>query len=143
MNTPDRKKFPARMESLYPSMDFVSSCAARQGFSGERIVQIQLALEEVLVNIFKYAYKGGDGEAEISCSLEEGDRFVMEIVDWGTPFDMAASPDPDITLDLDERKAGGLGIFFAKHLMDDVRYRRDGGQNILSLAIMKEKKGER
>jgi anti-sigma regulatory factor (Ser/Thr protein kinase) len=128
---------PAKLDSLYDFMDFVSSCAREQGFSNKRVSEIELALEEILVNIFKYAYKDCslDGEIEITCKLACANSFVIEIVDSGMPFDILSVREPDITADIDERQIGGLGIFFVKQLMDDVQYRREEDRNKLTLVI--------
>lgn len=137
MSVLSHKKLPAQLEYLQEFMVTVSSCAKEQGFSNKRIHEIELATEEVLVNIFNYSYPGGTGEAEITCTIE-GDTFIVEIIDEGIFFDITTVPDPDVTVDLSQREIGGLGIFFIKKLMDDVRYRRENNKNILSLVIKKE-----
>jgi serine/threonine-protein kinase RsbW len=134
------KKWPATFESFYESMDFVVSCAKAQGFSEERVGEIELALEEILVNIIKYAYQGKDeGDMEISCSEDEG-KLVVEIADAGVPFNILEAADPDITAEVEVRSVGGLGIYFVKQLMDDIRYRREGDRNRLTLVAGKSRK---
>ena len=130
---------PAKLDSLYESMNFVSSCAREQGFSEERINEIELALEEVLVNIFNYAYKESsiEGNVEITCRLGDAESLVIEIADSGLPFDILAVREPDVTAEIDERPIGGLGVFFVKRLMDDVKYRREAERNILTLMVRK------
>ncbi|HSB04077.1 MAG TPA: ATP-binding protein, partial [Thermodesulfobacteriota bacterium] len=64
-------------------------------------------------------------------------RFVIEIIDRGVPFDVTAIPDPDVTAGIPERETGGLGIFFMKKVMDDVRYRRENDRNLLTLIIQR------
>jgi len=131
--------WPARLESLYDALSFVSSCARSQGFGPERIGEIEIALEEVLVNIFKYAYEGKEKEeVEISCGEDDG-NFMIEIADSGIPFNMVAATDPDLTAGIEERPIGGLGIFFVKQLMSEVRYRREGGRNRLTLVVFKNR----
>ncbi len=97
------------------------------------------ALEEALVNIFKYAYPEGAEEVEVVCGVEK-DRLMIEVIDSGVPFDLTTLPDPDLVSDVDQRKIGGLGIFLIKKLVDDLRYRREGARNILSLVIQKGKR---
>ena len=142
MAIPATITFPAKLGSLYESMSFVSSCARELGFSNERISEIELALEEILVNIFNYAYKECDldGNVEITCKLADAQSFVIEIADSGVPFDILAVCEPDLTAEIDKRPIGGLGIFFVKRLMDDVQYRRDAGKNILTFIIRKKEK---
>lgn len=132
-------KLPARIEYLQTFMDFVSSCAGEQGFGQKKILEIELAAEEALVNIFNYAYKGREGEVEIICKLDNNKKFILEIVDSGVPFNVLSVEDPDITADISERQIGGLGVFLMKKLMDSVQYRYEDNKNILSLIVFKDK----
>ncbi len=58
-------------------------------------------------------------------------RFT--IIDRGRPFNMLEAPTPDLCADIESRQVGGLGIHFIRAIMDDVRYVRRGGCNILTL----------
>lgn len=129
---------PAKLENLERLMESVSKCARTQGFDQKKVNKIELAIEEVLVNIFNYSYPEKPGEVEINCKMENG-RFIIEIIDSGIPFDMSSLSDPDVTADVDHRKIGGLGVFLIKKLKDEVRYRRENNQNILNLIIKKDK----
>lgn len=133
-------KLPARMDSLHALMEFAAVCAKRQDFSPDRISEIELAVEEVLVNIINYAYPQGEGQIEITCSSDSRDQITFEIVDSGIAFNMLAYSDPDTTEEIEERRIGGLGIFFVKQLMDDVQYRRESDRNILTIAAAKNQK---
>ena len=134
-----QKTWPATLDSLYDSMEFVLSCASDQGLEKERIGEIELVMEEVLVNIIKYAYKGKDvGNMEISCSGDDG-KFIIEISDAGVPFNILEAADPDVTANVDERAIGGLGIYFVKQLIDEVKYQREKDQNRLTLTVFKKK----
>lgn len=136
-----KKTWPARLDSLYESLSFVLSCARQHGFGAERLSELELAMEEILVNIFKYAYRGAEtGEVDISCSDHDG-NLIVEVVDSGVPFNLLGASDPDITAGVDERAIGGLGIFFVKQLMDDVQYRREEDRNKLTLVARKNRKG--
>ncbi|MEN6347991.1 MAG: ATP-binding protein [Syntrophomonas sp.] len=137
MAKPSSVTLPGEMDSLYTLISFVTSYAGEHGFVGEKISAIELALEEVLVNIIKHAYKesGIEGTIEISCSKDDADSLIIEIMDSGMPFDIFSVREPDISADIDERQVGGLGIFFVKKLMDYVRYRREDDRNILTLVV--------
>jgi anti-sigma regulatory factor (Ser/Thr protein kinase) len=139
MAIPATITLPATLDSLYESMSFVSSHAEEHGFSDERISEIELALEEVLVNIFNYAYKdsGLEGNVEITCRLADAQSFVIEITDSGVPFNIFTVREPDVTAEIDKRPIGGLGVFFVKRLMDEVHYRREAEKNILTLTVRK------
>ena len=131
-----RLSMPAKLENLGRLIASVSDCAKAQGFQLEKISKIELAAEEALVNIFHYAYPERPGDVELVCQVDGG-CFIIEIIDSGIPFDVTAMPDPDVTAGIQERDPGGLGVFFIKKVMDEVRYRRETGRNILSLIIQK------
>lgn len=124
---------PAHLNSLQKSVAFVSSFTRKLGFDSRRLSEIDLCVEEVLVNIFNYAYHGEQGEVEISCRSGPEGTLTVKIVDSGIPFNILSSDDPDISANIDERHIGGLGIYFVKQLMDRVEYRRENNKNILSL----------
>ena len=63
----------------------------------------------------------------------DGDTAVLTFIDGGVPFDPLTRKAPDVTLSAEEREIGGLGIFLTRKLMDEVRYRREDGRNILTL----------
>lgn len=126
---------PAKLEHLGAFISSVTQAAESKGVSPEKIFDIELALEETLVNIMNYAYPGETGDIEVMCKSDNGEWFVMEIIDKGIPFDVLSVPAPDLTLDLSEREVGGLGIYFMKNVMDHVGYRREGGKNILEMKL--------
>lgn len=131
---------PARMESLERLIQFVAGHAETAGFAIHRIKEIELASEEVLVNIFNYAYPGTEGDVLIACRAEDG-RLILEFSDAGVPFNVLDVPDPDVTADIPERKVGGLGVFFVKKMADEALYRREGDRNILMLIFHKHRQG--
>jgi serine/threonine-protein kinase RsbW len=139
MNETTRKIMPATLDHLYEAMEFVVSFAEEQGFPPNRLMEIELSMEEALVNIIKYAYPDGNGNMEISCILNGQDQFVVEIADTGIPFNVLSVAEPDVTSGVEERKVGGLGIYFIKTLMDDVAYTREDGKNILKMTILKSR----
>jgi serine/threonine-protein kinase RsbW len=135
-----RIKLPAQLEYLQRFIDFVATCLREQESEKKRVYEIELATEEALVNIFKYAYKETNGDVEILCKVDDSKRFIIEIVDTGVPFNVLSVEAPDTTSDISERRIGRLGVFLIKEFMDDVWYRHEGNKNILSLIIGKSKK---
>jgi len=140
MLVPLKIKLPARMDSLHAFMEQANVYAEKHGFSPDRIKDIELALEELLVNIISYAYPEGEGPIEMTCRPDARNRLVFEIADSGTPFNMLAYGDPDTNAEIEERRIGGLGIFFVKQFMDEVHYRREDDRNILTIAVSKNRK---
>ena len=97
-------------------------------------MQLDVAVEELYVNIASYSYPEGGGSAQILLEPLEGPRGIaVTFVDSGVPFDPLAKPDPDVTLPAEQRQIGGLGIYMVKKSMDSVLYRYENGQNILRI----------
>jgi serine/threonine-protein kinase RsbW len=128
---------PARLENLEGLIQWVLKSAAHCGLAGEALFVVELVTEEAIVNVFSYAYPEREGDVRLRC-MEDGDRFVIEVIDWGIPFDVTILPDPDVTKPLEERPVGGLGVYFMRKMTDEMRYRRDEGRNVLTLFLIKE-----
>lgn len=133
----EKIKVPATSANLEKMIDFTVSFAQKQGFDKEAIGQIRLACEEALVNVVNYAHPGTEGTVEISCNTAQGRGIKIEIADAGMPFDPLSLPTPDTSLPMEQRKIGGLGIFMIRKNMNEVKYRRDRGRNILTLTKLK------
>jgi len=129
----------AKIEHLERLIDFVAGHAEMAEFTVNRINEIELAAEEVLVNIFQYAYPGTDGDVGIECRIEDDVRLILVISDNGTPFNILEVCDPDVTADISDREIGGLGVFFVKEMVDEARYLRQGNSNILTLVFNKDR----
>ena len=97
-------------------------------------MQIDLAVEEIFVNIANYAYNPETGPATVRVEVKpDGSVVSITFIDRGVPYDPLAKADPDISCTADERQIGGLGIFLVKKTMDDVRYEYVNGSNILTI----------
>ena len=122
-----------KIEAKIENMDAV------QGFINEHITacsekttnQILIAIDEIFSNISLYAYNLKIGIVTIRIEVRENIVIVFE--DEGIEYDPLASEDPDVSTSLEDRKAGGLGIFLVKNIMDSVTYKREGNKNILTL----------
>ena len=129
----DELHIAAKVENLDEVLAFAEERLEANGCSMKAQMQLTIAIEEIYVNIAHYAYGvEGGGDATIRFRTE-GRTAVFDFIDSGVAYDPLAKPDPDITLSVEERPIGGLGIFMVKKSMDDVRYERKDDQNILSM----------
>ncbi len=116
--------------------DFVH-CVLPEDVGQDIVFKIDLALEEVFVNICHYAYGDGCGRAFVKCALldsaEKGRVFLLEFRDCGVPFNPLEHSDPDLSLPAEERDIGGLGIVLTKKFMDSIEYRHEDGFNVLRM----------
>ena len=97
-------------------------------------MQVDVAVEEIFVNIAHYAYAPGSGQATIRVETSlEPKSVTVTFTDRGIPYDPLSKPDPDVTLSAEERQIGGLGIYMVKKTMDEMEYEYRDGQNVLRL----------
>lgn len=97
-----------------------------------QIFKIQLAVEEIIENVVRYAYENGSGFMEVSTE-KDGDTLIICFKDAGKPFNPLDKPDPDITMSATDRPIGGLGIYLCKQLMDELNYEYKDGCNTLTI----------
>jgi anti-sigma regulatory factor (Ser/Thr protein kinase) len=126
---------PASLDKLEAVQDFVSGYMAYLDFSPQACMHVEIAVEEIFVNIASYAYAPGEaGMAAIRCEADAGaGRLTVVFADSGAPYNPLDRPDPDVGLPLEERPIGGLGVFMIKRLMDAVYYRFEAGRNMLTI----------
>lgn len=124
----------AIIENLGEVLEFVDRQLEKCGCSMKAKLQMDIAVEEIFVNIASYAYAPETGQAVIRVDTDhDPGRVTVIFKDTGIPYDPLAKPDPDITLSSEQRQIGGLGIFMAKKSVDDIRYEYKNGENILSI----------
>ena len=128
------KTFPAKTDALSEVLGFVEETLESYECSMKNQTAICVAIEEVFVNVASYAYGEGSGDVTLDIGFDEANRDVtFRLIDQGVPFDPLKKPDPDITLAIEERQVGGLGIFIVKKTMDTVHYAYEDGKNILTM----------
>jgi serine/threonine-protein kinase RsbW len=94
--------------------------------------RLLLALDEILSNIIRHGCPQGSDTINVTFSME-ADMIEIEFVDSAGPFNPLEAPLPDTTAALEARQPGGLGIALVRAMMDDVRYERRDGRNVLTL----------
>lgn len=125
----------ARLDRLQEVLAFVDEQLEAADCPMRAQMQIDVAVEEIYVNIASYAYAPAVGPATIQLEMVESPRAVeITFIDAGIPFDPVARPDPDVTLSAEERQIGGLGIYMVKKSMDDVKYVRQNDMNVLTVS---------
>lgn len=126
-------KLKAEMESLSPLLEFIRDQAVEKQINPDEIQEVELACEEILVNVIQYAYSEDGGDVEIRVPDRKDGFFEIEITDSGEHFDFLSLPNPDTDSPLKDRISGGLGIHLARQMMDEVSYQRAGGFNKVNL----------
>jgi serine/threonine-protein kinase RsbW len=95
-----------------------------------------MAVDEACSNIIEHAYAARAGDIDLACRCPVAGQFEVVIRDSGQPFDPEEVPLPAVNTpaDLDNLNEGGLGLYFIRKLMDEVRFECVPGQgNILTM----------
>jgi len=112
------------VQNLEIIADFITQATQQSNLSEQDIFAIQLAVDEACTNIIEHAYADSPGDIHLTCELEP-DECIITLRDHGRPFDPEAIPPPNIDSGLEERRVGGLGLYFMHKLMDEVRFSFD------------------
>jgi sigma-B regulation protein RsbU (phosphoserine phosphatase) len=128
------RTFSAKLEALSDILGFVDEMLEKYECPMKIQTAVCVAIEEIFVNVARYAYENGSGEVELAIDFDEQSRAItFRMADSGIPFNPLNKLDPDITLPAEEREIGGLGIFITKKTMDSIEYAYENGKNILTM----------
>lgn len=124
----------ASIQNLDTILDFVHEELGKLNYQKNVEFEIDLAVEEIYVNIAHYAYNPDVGPATIRCEIEENPlQITIQFLDNGKPYNPLEREDPDINLSAEERGIGGLGIYMVKKSMTSVDYKYEDNKNILTI----------
>ena len=115
-------------------LDLAEKDCRRAGLPDSLIFKAQVVLEELFVNIFKYAYQDRDGSAEITLEAEATALFIR-VADQGPAFDPLAAKTPDLEKRFAEGIPGGAGLVLLRSIAQDLRYARQDDHNVLEMRI--------
>jgi sigma-B regulation protein RsbU (phosphoserine phosphatase) len=121
------------MEELPRLLRFTESFSSTHGIAREDMIDVDVILEEMVTNVFKY---GGIPAGSDACTIEvllRGTFMDITIEDTGKPFNPLLLPEVDTAKNIEDRPIGGLGIHFVKKLTDSQYYEHRDGKNVLKL----------
>ena len=124
MGRAQRLTVPGRFEYLAQIAELVTRVARDAGLTDDDVFNVEMAVDEACSNVIEHAYAQTAGEIELTCTIPEQGRLEVVIHDQGKPFDPAAVPEPEVIdgASLDALPTGGLGLYFMRKLMDEVRF---------------------
>ena len=127
---------PATLDQLGEAMGLVSGELERRLCPVGVQRKVEVALEELFVNVCRYAYAGQEEPGQVSVSYEyrpSPRSITVTLQDWGLPFDPVGRKDPTKPSSVLDAQIGGLGILMVRRSMDDFSYRRDDDANVVSI----------
>jgi serine/threonine-protein kinase RsbW len=137
----NRLTLPAIAGSIAAFSQFVRGGAAAAGVAENEFGKLDLILEEILVNVARYAYSAESGSVEVAYAPAGQHQLLVEIVDFGRVFNPLQADPPDLSRGLAERPIGGLGVFLVRSMVDSIAYRREGDRNVLSFTFPLDRGG--
>ncbi len=122
--------------SKIPNIDEVTTFVCNK-IPEEKLPKIKasicIALDEIISNICKFAYKDNE-EGKIKITVDvKNDGVSISFTDTGVPFNPLLMKEVDTTLSLEARPIGGLGIYLVKKMMDNVKYEYCNDANIFTI----------
>ena len=137
-----RAKLSLKVKSDREELDGITSAieafSADEDWSTDLLFRINLVIEELVLNIIDYGYDDNDQEIELNFK-SDANAVTIDITDEGRAFDpLNDAPEPDIDSPLEERHVGGLGVYLARTMMDELTYRRENSRNHLTLVKRRE-----
>ena len=124
----------AKVDNLDDVLAFVDAELQAMDCPMKTQMQIDVAVEEIYVNIASYAYEGKEGPSSIKIEkAADGSAVSITFTDEGIPYNPLEKEDPDVTLSAEERQIGGLGIYIVKKSMDATDYKRENNRNIFRI----------
>ena len=125
--------FTAAPSAIRQVADALDAFCAAERLPRETAWQLQVALDEIVANLVSHGALAEPRRGFDVWFRRDGDSAEITVADEGPAFDPLTRADPDVTLTLEARQPGGLGIMLVKSLMDDVRYERTATRNMLTI----------
>ncbi len=122
----------AAIENIEAVTDFVNEILEDKECPMKVQAQLGVVIDEILSNIAQYAYEGNPGTMTVQVDTAAPGQVGLHFIDSGLPYNPLENEDPDITSSAEERDIGGLGVFLAKNIMDELEYTYENGLNILT-----------
>ncbi len=122
----------------WPEIDrAVEEFSRQQNWPQDLDYTIRLILEELVLNAVSYG--SDDKSTEVSLQLTSNDDEVrIQLSDNGKPFNpFEESPAPDLDATVEDRRVGGLGVYFVKTLANSTTYERVDGHNRLTVVKLR------
>ena len=126
----------AKTASLRAVKEFLRQGALDAHVPEERIGELELLVEELIMNVSTYAYPDDKrGDVTVTYSVPAPGELSVEVADQGVQFNPLEIEPPNPTLTLEKRPIGGLGLYLVKTLAKSLTYRREQGWNRVTVCL--------
>jgi serine/threonine-protein kinase RsbW len=112
----------AELSTLGVMRDFIDEACRTEGTSEDTAFKLKLAVDEACTNIIEHGYAGMDPGSIILTLKFDPQLVVIDITDFGQPFEPSEPLPPDAAMVLRDQSVGGFGLYFIYQTMDQVDY---------------------
>lgn len=125
-------KFQRNIDSLKQIFDFASKFINQKELDEDIAFSINLVIEELFTNMVKY-HPGNSNDILISI-VKDSNKLIISLTDYDVePFDITDTKDVNPNQSLEDRRIGGLGLYFVMKMMDKVTYEYKDRQSKITL----------
>ena len=117
----------ATLKDLARIRRFIETSTADWPVQTDALYDLLLSVTELVTNTIVHGYRGKPGPVEVQVG-RSGTALVVRLRDSAPPYDPNTAPIPDVTLPLELRQPGGLGIYLCRHYLDSMQHRSLPGQ---------------
>lgn len=119
------RSFPRSFESIDAIFAFTAAAFAEQRLDTGLLPIVDLVVEELFTNMVKYGTRdAGSGDADVCIELAGvGGGVEVTLTERGARrFDVSRAPDVDVTLPIEQRRPGGLGLHLVRRMAESIVY---------------------
>ena len=129
-----KKSYTANLASLNEIAKDIEEFCNTCGVSGNDVYAINLAVDELFTNSVVYGYEN-NADAVVDVEIEcQANKVKIVLSDYAPKFNPLQEVEaPDLNSDIETRKIGGLGVFFAKKQMNEISYAYNDGKNVITM----------
>jgi serine/threonine-protein kinase RsbW len=134
-------RIAAQLDNLKEIRRFIRETTAALGADESVTSDLVRAADEAAGNIIIHGYQLGGGVIEVEVE-REGTDLLVRLRDSATPFDPTCVPAPDLSVPLEQRTPGGLGIYMLRQVVDQVLHciTPQGGNELTLIKHLQEEK---
>ncbi len=130
---------PAKLEKVQEFLMYLRDDMIEHGLSKKAVFNMVMSAEEIFANIARYAYESKDNAMVTIKTRQDDEMYYVKFIDQGRKYNPLKNEMPDLTVDIKQRKIGGLGVLLVKKLTDSTSYKWQNKQNILELGVKMKK----
>ncbi|MBI5265644.1 MAG: ATP-binding protein [candidate division Zixibacteria bacterium] len=128
----EERLFQRNLSSLDPFFEMMDAFIGSVRVDADTAADFKVAAEELFTNAIRHS---GASRTPIGIQLSrEDDWLEFRLTDQGAePFDITTAPLSDLSVPIEQRQAGGMGLHIVRAIADELSYTHQNGNGIITL----------